>query len=88
MDGMFTMGMQGFGLSKVRGRSRVPSPPHMMQTFIEEYGFGRVIKGTCGESGILIHERIRARGPKGSGAKGRNGIRARGAQGIRARVNH
>jgi hypothetical protein len=34
MEGMFTMGMQGFGRSKVRGRSRVPSPPHMMQTFI------------------------------------------------------
>jgi hypothetical protein len=38
MDGMFTMGMQGLGRSKVRGLSRVPSPPHMMQTFIEEYG--------------------------------------------------
>jgi hypothetical protein len=41
---MFTMGMQGFGRSKVRGRSRVPSPPHMMQTFIEEYGFGMVLR--------------------------------------------
>jgi hypothetical protein len=42
---MFTMGMQGFGRSKVRGRSRVPSPPHMMQTFIEEYGAAGLFKG-------------------------------------------
>jgi len=34
MDGRFTIGMQGFGRSKVRGRSRVPSPPHMIHTFI------------------------------------------------------
>ena len=34
MEGLFTIGMQGFGLSKVRGRNLVPSPPHIIQTFI------------------------------------------------------
>jgi hypothetical protein len=34
MDGRLTIGIQGFGLSNVSGRRRVPSPPHIMHTFI------------------------------------------------------
>jgi hypothetical protein len=30
------MGIQGFGLSNVSGRRRVPSPPHIIHTFIAQ----------------------------------------------------
>jgi hypothetical protein len=68
MEGRFTIGMQGFGRSKVRGRRRVPSPPHMMQTFITtEWAFigfkraearaDRPLQGLKGKKGSLVLDR-------------------------------
>src|SRR5512136_2061592 len=44
MDGRLTIGIQGFGRSNVRGRRRVPSPPHIMHTFIVHVWCWRVLR--------------------------------------------
>lgn len=50
IEGRFTIGMQGFGRSNVSGLSRVPSPPHMMHTFIPE----RITRITFKPSGTVF----------------------------------
>ncbi len=49
------MGTQGLGRSKVRGRSRVPSPPHMMHTFIS----GTVTLPALNSRGIVRSHRYK-----------------------------